>query len=186
MIGIKHSALKQAVVRRTVSLIAALAFSFCVFSVSSLAQEPDDDAPPPLKQLSKDEKQKLESETDVKGHTLASLDLMNRRVMNAETLNSSHQYDEMYKELGGFNALMDAALKFLTHQDKDSGKVLNSFKRLDLGLRTFLPRLEIIRRDLPPQYEPYVKTLMKFINEAREKSLAPLFGNTVLREKPKH
>ena len=141
-----------------------------------------------MKQLSKDEKQKLADETDVKHHTTTALELMGHRLENAEQLNSTRHFDEMYKELGGFNALMDAALKFLTSQDKDrdKNKVLNNFKRLDIGLRAFLPRLEIIRRDLPPQYEPYVRSLIKFINEAREKALEPLFGNTVVSDKPSH
>lgn len=156
------------------------------FGIRISAQQPGelDDAPPPIKQLSQDEKLRLAAETAVKSHTSLSLDLMNKRLENAEELSAIGHFDEMYKELGGFNALMDNALKFLTDQDKDKGKVLNNFKRLDIGLRAFLPRLEVIRRDLPPRYDPYVKTLIKFIHEAREKALEPMFGNTVVREKP--
>lgn len=181
-----YSASKGVVFFRTASLIVSLVFSLWILSTSISAQEPDDEAPPPLKQLSKSEKQKLESETDVKRHTSVALELMNQRMENAETLNSSHHFDDMYKEIGSFNALMDTALKFLTSQDKDRNKVLNNFKRLDIGLRAFLPRLEIIRRDLPSQYEPYIRSVIKFISEAREKALEPMFGNTVVPDKPDH
>jgi len=165
----------------------ALLFSIGFFHVCGSAQEPDDDeAPPPIKQLSKDEKKSLAAETNVKGHTELSLDLMNKRIQNAEALNSKGQFDEMFKELGSFNALMDESLNFLVTQDKDKGKVLYNFKRLDIGLRLFMPRLETIRRDLPSKYDPYVKRLVKFISEAREKALEPMFGNTVVSDRPDH
>jgi hypothetical protein len=81
---------------------------------------------------------------------------------------------------------MDESLAFLTSQDKDRNKVLYNFKRLDIGLRAFMPRLETIRRDLPSRYDPYVKKLVKFISEAREKALEPMFGNTVVPGQPDH
>src|SRR5262249_50542108 len=148
-------------------------------------QEPEDDeAPPPIKQLSKDEKKSLTSETNAKGHTELSLELMNKRMSNAESLNANGHFDDMFKELGAFNALMDESLNFLVTQDKDKGKVLYNFKRLDIGLRAFMPRLETIRRDLPSKYDPYVKRLVKYISEAREKALEPMFGNTVVSDHP--
>jgi len=155
--------------------------------VSAYSQQPEEDeAPPPIKQITKEEKKSLSDLTTAKAHTELSLDLMNKRIEKAELLNSKGQFEDMFKELGGFNALMDESLAFLTSQDKDRNKVLYNFKRLDIGLRAFMPRLETIRRDLPSRYDPYVKKLVKFISEAREKALEPMFGNTVVPGQPDH
>jgi hypothetical protein len=173
---------RTAICRANVLSSLLALFMLCVSFGTCRAQEPpaSDDAPPPLKQLSKDEKQLLVSETEVKARTSLALDLMNKRLENAETLNSKRQFEEMFKQLGGFSALMDDALKFLTNQDKGKARVLNNFKKLDIGLRAFMPRLETIRRDLPSPFEPYVRLLIKTISETREKALDPMFGNTVV------
>jgi len=170
-------------------LIVLTFFLFFGFIAASMAQEPTDDPdaePPPLRILSKQEKQLLDAETEVKRHTSVALELMNKRIENAESSNSSGHFDEMYKELGSFHALMDDALHFLTKQETDSGRVLNNFKKLEIGLRAFQPRLETIRRDLSSRYEPYIRTLIKYIHEAREKAIEPMFGNTVVRDRPKN
>src|SRR5260221_6664938 len=168
--------------------LLALMFIILTFASTQRAQEPDDPdaAPPPLRILSKEEKQLLDSETEVKRHTSTALELMNKRIENAERLSAAGHFDAMYKELGSFHGLMDDALHFLTKQDTDRGRVLNNFKKLEIGLRAFQPRLEVIRRDLSSRYEPYLRTLIKYIHEAREKAIEPMFGNTVVPDKPKN
>jgi len=178
---------KVMAVRRSAHWLLFLGCLVGFLCVNSYSQQPDDDeAPPPIKQLSKEEKKSLTELTTAKAHTEVSLDLMNKRIEKAELLNSKGQFEDMFKEIGGFNALMDESLAFLVGQDKDRNKVLYNFKRLDIGLRAFMPRLETIRRDLPSRYDPYVKKLVKFISEAREKALEPMFGNTVVPEHPDH
>lgn len=155
-------------------------FSVC-FSLGAAAQEiPDDAEPPPLKVISKEEREKLFSETKLKDRTKLSLELMDVRLQKAEQLLSEKKYAEMFKELGRFHALVDNGLAFLSRNNTGRGKVLDSFKRLDIGLRAFLPRLELIRRDLPSNFEFYVRTLIKNVREARSNAVDPLFGNTVL------
>ena len=174
-------------VRRSIHWLLFLGCLVGFPCVNTYSQQPDDDeAPPPIKQISKEEKKSLSELTTAKAHTELSLDLMNRRIEKAELLNSKGQFEDMFKELGVFNALMDESLAFLAGQDKDRNKVLYNFKRLDIGLRAFMPRLETIRRDLPSRYDPYVKKLVKFISEAREKALEPMFGNTVVPGRPDH
>ena len=41
------------------------------------------------------------------------------------------------------------------------GKQLNSLKKFEIGLRSFTTRLEIVRRDLPSNFDPYLKTCLK-------------------------
>lgn len=157
-------------------------FIIFVFSQISFAQqdEPQEIAPPPLKIITKEEKSQLDAETDVKRRTKLSLELMEARLLKAETFGKQEEYREMFNELGSFHALMDNTVNFLGNSDTNKGKVLNNFKRVELSLRKYITRLELVRRDLPIKYEFYVRKLVRFVREARTKAVEPLFGDTVL------
>lgn len=152
------------------------------FSQTNYAQMDDKEAPPPLKMLSKDEKSQLDAETNVKKRTKLSLELMEARLAKAEGLSKSEDYQAMFNELGAFHALMDNALNFLKKKDSDSGKVLNNFKRMELSLRKYLTRIELIHRDVPTKFEPYVRRLAVYVRNARTAAVEPLFEDTVLQE----
>jgi hypothetical protein len=137
-------------------------------------------APPPLKLLAKTEAAQLHGETDVKKRTRIALEFMEGRLAESERLGSDGKFDEMYSQLGCFHAIMDDTLQFLVKHDTDSGKILNNLKKFEIGLRSFVPRLEIVRAQLPPNYEPYVRALVIYIGDAREKAIAPFFGTTVV------
>ncbi len=160
-------------------------FSFLVFNFSLatvFAQDtPPDEAPPPLRTVTKEEKTQLNSIPDVKSHTKVAIELMSIRLVQAEHLNSTTDFDGMFKELGGFHGLLDNTLEFLGKQDARNGKVLDNYKRLELGLRTFEPRLETIRRDLPTRYEEYVRKLLIYVRDSRSRAVEPMFGDTVVR-----
>lgn len=165
--------------RRT--LFYFLPFAFCLaFSFQIGAQDEPKEVPPPLKVLSKEEKSALEAQTEVKKRTVLALDLMEARLLKAETSKTKEEFREMFDELGGFHALMDNTLNFLGKNNAGSGKVLNNYKRIELSLRKYINRLELIRRDLPFEYEPYTRRLVKYVREARTKAVEPLFGETVL------
>lgn len=164
----------------------AVIFVFILLSLSfgsvfASAQTDDPDiAPPPLKFVSKEELAELNAVTEVKKRTKMALELMSGRLTQAEALHTKEQYDEMFKQLGGFHGLMDNTLAFLEASDKDNGKVLNNYKRFEIGLREYRPRLELIRRDLPQRYELYVRNLIRYLRDARAKAVEPLFGNSVV------
>ncbi len=168
---------------KTFSLFA-FHFSLLVFCcLTAAAQEdlpPEGSAPPPLNIISKQEKSSLEAETDISERTKLSLLLMETRLKNAEDLSARNSYSEMSDQLGGFNALMDNALNFLNQNDNGRGKVLNNFKRLEISLRKFTPRLELIRRELPFEHEFYVRRLIKKVRAARSKAVEPFFDDTVV------
>ncbi len=155
-------------------------FSFFLATLVVAQDEPKGIAPPPLKILAKEEKTQLEAETDIKRRTKLSLELMEVRLLKAETFGKQEQYREMFTELGSFHALMDNTLTFLGESDTNKGKVLNNFKRVELSLRKYVTRLELIRRDLPIKFEFYVRRLVRYVREARTKAVEPLFGETVL------
>ena len=88
-----------------------LYFSLFAFNLSLLSvfgqADPLDQAPPPLRTVSKEEKTQLSDLVDVKNHTRLALELMNGRLVQAEHLNSATDFDGMFKELGGFHGLLD-------------------------------------------------------------------------------
>ncbi len=168
-------------------------FSFllllCFFCASASAQDeslqqpqPEDAAPPPLKMISKAEKSSLDAEANVSDRTKLSLTLMETRLGSAENFYNQNRFSEMFVELGGFSALIDNSLNFLKKNDDGrNGKVLNSFKRLEINLRRFAPRIELMRRELPAKYEFYVRGLLKSVRAARSQAVEPMFDDTVVR-----
>jgi len=164
---------------------AALLFSlftihFSLFTAASAQDDPAEIAPPPVKVISKAERERLNAETDIKDRTKLSLELMAARLTAAEKLGAQREHDAMFRELGGFHGLMDDGLNFLLKSGR-SGKVLDNLKRLEIGLRMSAPRIEVIRRDLPLRYEDYLRKLMKYVREARTKASEPLFSDSVVR-----
>ena len=149
---------------------------------SAQANDQKDTAPPPLKILSKEETRQLNAEKDIKKRTKLALELMEIRLKKAEELNSQKQFVQMFDELGGFHALVDKTLDFLDRNDNRGGKVLSNFKRMEMSLRAFLPRLELIRRELPDKYEFYVRTLVKSVRQARGRAIDPLFSDSVVKD----
>jgi hypothetical protein len=173
---------------RAASFYRFLPLAFCLlFSTNVFAQvQLEDMEPPPLKLLSKAESSQLEAVVEIKPRTKLALELMEARLVKAENFGAREEYREMFGELGGFHALVDNTLDFLKAQDTDSSKVLNNFKRIELSLRKYITRLELIRRDLPIRYELYVRRLVRYIRDARTKAVEPLFDDTVVPEnKPK-
>ena len=150
------------------------------FAVPCVAQQMElDRVPPPLKSVSQAEHARLDSIRDAKKRTETTLELMAARLTRAEAFLAQDKNDEMHKELGGFAGLMDNILTFLTHQPD---RRLSSFKRLEIGLRRFPPRLEMVRRGSPIDYEPYVRSLLRAVRDARAKAVEPLFGETVMSD----
>lgn len=155
----------------------------CCLCLNASAQQeepPEGSAPPPLSIMSKQEKSSLDAETDISERTKLSLILMEARLKNAEDFSAKSSFAEMSDELGCFNALMQNTLSFLNRNDTGRGKVLNNFKRLEISLRGFAPRIELIRRDLPLKYEFYVRMLLKKVREARSKAIEPMFSDSVV------
>ena len=168
-----------------------LPFYFCLFTfafcLAAAAQDdPPEQAPPPLRTVSKEEKTQLNDVADVKNRTKLSLDLMSGRLSAAERLGKSTDFDAMYRELGGFHGLLDYTLEFLGKQDSRNGKILDNYKRLEIGLRTFEPRLETIRRDLPLRYEDYVRKLIIYVRDSRSRAVEPMFGDSVVPTRKPH
>ena len=160
-----------------------VALSIVSFGQGAFAQDEtdySDAAPPPVRAMSKEEKSQLTHETDAKDRTKLALELMNIRLTRAEELNTKGDFSHMYNELGGFHALMDDTLDFLYESSRGRDGVLNNFKRFELGLRAFAPRLGVIRREIPLEFDPYLKSLIRYLRDARSKAVEPLFSDAVV------
>ena len=165
--------------------VIALVLSANCFLIVAQAQgdePPSDVAPPPLRLISRDERNLLDAETNHKKRTQLSLDLMEARLKNAEGLLAQSKFQDTINELGSFQALMETTLKHLEKNDNGGSKADYNFKRFEIGLRKTINRLELVRRELPFKYGYYVQKLQKFVREARAKAIEPLFGSTVLPE----
>ncbi|PYT01015.1 MAG: hypothetical protein DMF63_04960 [Acidobacteria bacterium] len=170
--------------RSIVKLFCALLLVFAAVGLARSQSVIDDDlAPPPVRVMSPDEKSRLAAEVEIKRRTKLALELMDLRLKQAEKLDAAENYDPMYIELGAFHGIMDNTLEFLNKSDKESGKVLNNFKRFEIGLRAFIPRLEFMRHDMPIKYEHYLRSLGKSIRAARSKAVENLFDDTVVPDK---
>lgn len=141
---------------------------------------PEDAAPPPLVTLSKNEKDQLNAEDGIKQRTKLSLELMENRLKTAEDLVGQDKFQETINELGGFQALLENTLNYLTRKDNGSDKIDYNFKRLEIGLRQTVSRLELVRRELPYKYGYYVLKLQQFVRDARAKAVEPLFSDSVV------
>jgi len=163
-----------------VSRLLLALMSISLLACVSVSQEPDESAPPPLKLLSKSERTELNAKPEPKERTILTLQFMESRLRSAEKYHTDENYSLMYAELGGFHALMDGNLNFLLGSNASEGKKLNNLKRYEIGLRGFVPRLEGLRRDLPYAFEPYLKILIKDVDDAREKAMSSFFSNGVV------
>lgn len=167
-----------------------LAFLLCsfifLFSQSVFAQEdydkpPEDLVPPPLNVVTDDLLEQLDKQTKMKKRAKLSLKLMDSRLTKSEDLLDQNNYQESLTELGIFQGLLIDSLKYLK-LNKDSKGVLKHYKKLEMNLRDFLPRLELLRRNLPYKYGYHVKHLIFYVRDARTRALKPLFDDTVLPE----
>ena len=155
---------------------------FCAASSINAQEEiiPSNLAPPAVKVLSKEEKTALAAVTDIKDRTKLALDLMEVRLKKAEELNSQDSFNALLAELGGFQALMDDTIKFLNRSNNGGGKAMNNFKKFEMALRAFMPRIEVLRRDLPERFEYHVRSLLITVRDTRSKAVEPFFSTTIL------
>ena len=158
------------------------AYCFPLFAQAQTDAPPKDAAPPPMKMIPKDERNRLEAEKDLKKRTRLSLNLLETHLKKAEQLTEQDDYQNALGELGNFQAILENILNFLNAHDNGGGKVRNNFKRLEIGIRPTLPRLEIVRRGMPFSYGYYVQSIQKFVRDARSKALDPLFDDSVVKQ----
>lgn len=172
-------------------MFSTLAVMLCAASVG-YGQEQNaaenlqiEDVPPPLVSLTKTEAQQLQAETDFKKRTQLCLILADSRLQRAETLTESADFHNALIELGAYRAIVANGIKFLQGSGSETKKMRDNMKRLEMTLRTHVPRIEGIRRLAPSEYAVHVKSVLNFARDTRSLALETFFDDTVIAETPR-
>lgn len=166
---------------RRILTIALLTAATCTVSTAQI-EDSRDDYPPPLKTISKTEKKALEAEKDSRKRTILSIDMLEARLKNAESASMRSGYRQMFFELGVFQGLIENTLQYLFDSNRGTDKDFDNFKKFEMALRAYTPRVEVLRRESPDRYERYLQSVLKQIRDARSKAVEPLFGDKVIQE----
>jgi hypothetical protein len=140
---------------------------------------PDGVVPPPLNVISDEEAEDLESANKMKKRTKLALDFMNTRLLRSESAAEGKKYQESLDQLGRFQALVRHTFEYLKTNEDQKGSIKN-FKRFEMTLRGFIPRLELLRRELPYRFGYHVGVTMDYVRKARAQALEPFFEDTVI------
>jgi hypothetical protein len=174
--------------QRTIMLSATLLLLAFVCPLAAQAQNPQPSptpltAPPPLKVISKEERQQLDQTKDAKDRLKLSIELADTHLTKAEQLTMQTEYEAALNEVGTYNAVIEDALENLTSLKQDSNKTRDLYKRLELALRADGPRLTAMRRITPLEFAVWIKKVEDFARAGRTEALNSFYGHTVVREK---
>ncbi len=152
---------------------------FSLFAQIDDSDMPDDVAPPPLKIVSREEKDQLAAQVGVKDRAALYISLMEERLKKTEDYNTRESFSDALSQCGVYQGLLESMMEFLKGENK-SNKALGGFKKLELTLRAHNIRLEIVRRGMPFKYAFHVLRLQKFIRRARAEASESLFSDSVV------
>lgn len=169
-------------------LFVALLAGACVGAAGqtpAAAQRParEDAAPPPMRYLPEETRAKLAAARDQKARTKLSIELAEARLDSAAAHTASDRFDAATLELGVYEAIVADAVAFLKNGGKSSNKVRDLIKRVELALRSHVPRLETLRRSLPSQHAVHVQATLDFVRDARTEALEAFFDDSVVPER---
>jgi hypothetical protein len=139
-------------------------------------------APPPMKFVPRSERTQLSSAHDAKSRTRAAIELAEARLSHAEQLTAAQQYDAASAELGVYQGLIDDAIFYLNEIKSSKNQMRDTFKRLELALRSHCSRIEAIRRITPSEYAVNVKAICECTRNARVEALNGFYGDAVIGE----
>jgi len=150
------------------------------------AQDPHpDQAPPPLKIITRLERSQLNESKDPKARVKTTIELAEAHLDKVEDQTSQHEYDGAAAEAGMYWALVEDVFSFLKTIERDNNARRDLYKRLELSLRAQGTRLSIIRRETPSEYAVWIREIEDFARAGRTEALNSFYGQTVIRpQKP--
>jgi len=160
----------------------------CAFVCGSAAAQwvkphsPQMPAPPPMKFVSRDEREQLNAAGDPKAHTRLAIELAGEHLTRAEQFTSQKEYDAAAEEMGRYLGLVDDTLSFLSTMNSDKAKTRDLYRHLDIALRGHLPRLTLMRRTTPVEYAINIKAAEDYVRNARSDALDSFYGHTVIKD----
>jgi hypothetical protein len=171
--------------RKTIVLTLPLVGLLGAVSAAAQFQQPHSPqlpVPPPMKFISRDERARLDANSDPKARTRAAIDLAEQRLARAEEFTLARRYEAASQQLGCYLALVDDTMYFLSRLNSDKGKTRDLYRYLDIALRAHIPRLAVLRRSTPAEYAVNIKIAEEFARNTRTEALEAFYGRTVLRE----
>ena len=169
------------------ALKSALALAFCAACLSATAlgqAAPSDEGAPPRKYIPDDLRAQLAASKNMKERVKLTILLADERLRAAAAHTEAERYTQAGSELGVYQALVDDAILYVKRQGGDNDKTRDTFKRLELALRSHVPRIESIRRVTPSEEAVYVKECIEFVRVARGRALESFFDDDVIEVQP--
>lgn len=142
-------------------------------------------APPPLKVITRSEREQLNETRDEKARVKLTIELAEAHLTNVENQTAIQQYDGASKEIGMYWALVEDVLSSMKTMGREGNRRRDLYKRLELALRAHGPRLNAVRRTTPAEYSVWIKEVETFARDSRTEALNSFYGNTVIRDGPK-
>jgi hypothetical protein len=159
-------------------------------AVAACAQDPQPSptpltAPPPLRTITKAERDQLNANNDPKQRVKVTIELADVHLTAAEKYTGQGDFESASHEVGSYHVLVENILTFLAPLKRDSNKTRDLYKRLELALRADGPRLTAMRRITPLEFAVWIKQVEDFAREGRTEALNSFYGQTVVREPEK-
>jgi hypothetical protein len=146
------------------------------------AQQPRDDAPPPLRYLPDEVRRRLEEAKDAKTRARLSMEIAEERLARAAQHAEQDRFEAATGEIGVYEAVVEDTIRTLHGSGRVNNKLRDIFKRVEITLRSHVTRLESIRRMLPERHAVYLKSAIEFVRDHRDKALAAFYSDSVIRE----
>jgi hypothetical protein len=169
---------------RNIPVILLLAL---LYAPALAGQDPrplDQTAPPPLKIITRLERNQINESKDEKARVKLSIELAEAHLTKAENQTAQQQFDGAAAEAGMYWAVIEDVLKFMTTIEYNNNRKRDLYKRLELSLRAHGLRLTIMRRNTPREYAVWIKDIEEFARSGRTEALNSFYGHTVFRDSP--
>ena len=137
---------------RNISVVLILLVALCAQVASATPfDEQQQPAPPPLKIITRAERDQLSAAHDEKARVKLTIELAEVHLTNIENQTAIQQYDAAASEIGKYWALIEDVLSYMKTLGREGNRRRDLYKRLELALRAHGPRLNSVRRTTPAE-----------------------------------
>ena len=182
--GRRSTRSRQAALFFAALALVALASAEAAAQTDAAAQRADEPlAPPPLRYVPDDVRRQLDAESrDVKERIKLSLQLAEDRLARASAAADADRFEVSTAELGVYEAIVADTINFVQASGRKGNKLRDTCKRIEMTLRSHVPRIETIRRGLPAANAVYAKATIEFVRNQRDQALSAFYDDTVIPE----
>ena len=141
--------------------------------------------PPPLRHLPEEIRSRLSTAKDLKARTKLSIEIADDRLVRAASHAGADRWDAATAELGIYEAVVRDAVTNLQRQSTQKNRHRDIIKRIEMALRSHLPRVETLRRGLPAPYAVHAQSTLDYVRDLRSETLNAFYDDTVIPQVPK-